>query len=435
MKKFLGLGLIAALAVAGLIGFVLPADAVVDTATIVTSPNVASSQNNSLASVSCVSTTSCVAVGNYDDGAVQHTLVESFDGTAWTVVASPNSSPTEDNYLSSVSCVSVTFCVAVGSSYDGNYNHTLVLAFDGTSWTKATSPDSSPTEDNFLSSVSCTSGTSCVAVGTVDNGSKMTLVQSFDGTAWTVVASPSTDPNQPNFMMSVSCTSATSCVAVGYFDDLKYQTLALSFDGTNWTIVASPSSDPNQNNFLESVSCTSATSCVAVGYYRPGNRNQTLVLSFDGTTWTQTTSPNTNVADHNYLYSVSCISATSCIAVGAYNEGADDHTLVLSFDGTAWTQITSPNSDPLLDNELDSVFCVASSSCTAVGARYDGALNQTLVMSLTGPQPPDPSTTTTSTTSTTSTTTTPTSTSSTVVPSSTTSSTSSAEPVIPAFAG
>ena len=50
---------------------------------------------DSLNGVSCVSASSCVAVGS-NWKAVAQTLVESWDGSNWTVVASPNQG-TSDN--------------------------------------------------------------------------------------------------------------------------------------------------------------------------------------------------------------------------------------------------------------------------------------------------------------------------------------------------
>ena len=56
-----------------------PAGAVVDSAIIVPSPN-AGTSDDALFSVSCVSVSSCVAVGHTDTGSVNETLVLSLTG-------------------------------------------------------------------------------------------------------------------------------------------------------------------------------------------------------------------------------------------------------------------------------------------------------------------------------------------------------------------
>jgi hypothetical protein len=69
-----------------------PAGAVVDSATIVPSPN--ASNRDQLLSVSCVSSLECVAVGLSNTGAALETLAMVWDGTVWSIVSSPNPGPT-----------------------------------------------------------------------------------------------------------------------------------------------------------------------------------------------------------------------------------------------------------------------------------------------------------------------------------------------------
>jgi hypothetical protein len=62
---------------------------------------------------------SCVGVGYYQaaNGLVE-TLVEQWNGEAWTVVPSPNPSGATVSTMSGVSCTAATTCTAVG--YDDN---------------------------------------------------------------------------------------------------------------------------------------------------------------------------------------------------------------------------------------------------------------------------------------------------------------------------
>jgi len=57
-------------------------------------------------------------------------LVEQWNGSVWSTVTSPNPGTT-NNSLYSVSCVSVSFCVATGSQYSGSGSQTLVLSLTG----------------------------------------------------------------------------------------------------------------------------------------------------------------------------------------------------------------------------------------------------------------------------------------------------------------
>jgi hypothetical protein len=115
--------------------------------------------------------TDCVAVGTYVSGSNTLTLVESWNGTTWSVVPSPN--PKGHFYvsgLSGVSCWSLTNCAAVGFARarkkpPHSYPQTLVETWNGNAWTIVPSPDPSETGDN-LSGVSCSgSPTYCYAAG------------------------------------------------------------------------------------------------------------------------------------------------------------------------------------------------------------------------------------------------------------------------------
>ena len=94
------------------------------------------------------------------------------------------------NRLGAVSCTS-DLIVAVGDSFNRYANQTLVETFNGATWSIAASPNTSMSSSNVLTGVSCTSATSCVAVGTANGGTAFqTLVEAFDGNTWTLRAEP-----------------------------------------------------------------------------------------------------------------------------------------------------------------------------------------------------------------------------------------------------
>jgi len=363
-------------AVIGLLAITTPAGASIDNLTIIPSPSPGADYNY-LKSVSCVSESWCVAVGETEDG----TMVLLWDGTVWAQMTSPNPANGTQVLLNEVSCVSESFCVAVGNYDLSGSQTTFVLSWDGTNWTQATSPSPGDVA-NHLTSVSCVSASWCIAVGEFDGTSILgfPLVLLWDGSAWTQSSVPGSGTIDPVEMNSVSCVSTSSCTAVGFYAEqfVGHHTTVLSWDGASWSIVPSPDFGDN-NNDLNSVSCVSASSCVAVGFYvedaaiwRP------LVLSWNGVVWTTVTSPSPGEGD-NVLDSVSCVSASSCVAVG--NSGFSAYTFVLSWDGSAWTTIPSPNVNP--DNPGDylaSVSCVNSSWCVSVG----GSAGLTLIVGMAG---------------------------------------------------
>jgi hypothetical protein len=149
------------------------------------------------------------------------TLVEMWDGTTWSVVPSPEPSTasTPFNRLSGVSCISTTSCTAAGDYRTNIESKTLLASWDGTTWSVDPSPDASSADS--LSSISCVSISSCTAVGSYNNGSvNQTLIEVLKGTSWSVVSSPNSSTSDTNVLDGVSCPTATSgtCTAVGFFE-------------------------------------------------------------------------------------------------------------------------------------------------------------------------------------------------------------------------
>jgi hypothetical protein len=319
-----------------------------------------------------------MAVGHFTSmksgGAV--TLSESWNGTAWSHVDSPN--PTgilpADTVLSGISCVSPADCTAVGEYQSIGRGKTLVESWNGTSWSHVPSPNRGG--QNILQSVSCVSATSCMAVGYYNKSSTVAsrnLIESWNGTTWSVVSSPNPaaigDTNQ---LSGVSCVSASDCTAVGYYGiNGGDNTLVESWNGTAWSVVPTPSLGSSTVSTLLGVSCVSASDCTAVGaQLGAGNANQTLAESWDGTAWSVMPTPDPS-ASADILYATSCLSASDCTAVGLEGAGASggvEGTLIESWNGTAWSVVPSPGSGTR-GSALYAVSCGSASSCTAAGWR------------------------------------------------------------------
>lgn len=183
-------------------------------------------------------------------------------------------------WIGSVSCLSATFCEAVGSGASGPE----AALWNGTSWTDQTVAGPVSTG---LNSVSCTSASSCEAVGEVaDNGQEGTLAESWDGSAWTVQTIPDPSTTQGAQLTGVSCASATSCTAVGWLTssdlstDGQHQTVVETWDGTAWTLDSSPNS--GNDSILQGVSCASSQLCTAAGMASDEGGVQTTLIETGG---------------------------------------------------------------------------------------------------------------------------------------------------------
>ena len=339
----------------------------------VNSPNSETTKDNYLSGVTCVSTSDCWAVGYYVSGFVQRTFIQHWNGISWTVVTSP-SSGTSHNILNGVTCTSASNCWAIGYYFNGSRNQTLIERWDGTSWTRVASPNTSLSQANVLNGVTCASASDCWAVGYyVGGGSSHTLVERWDGTSWAIIASPNTSTTQNNVLTGVTCVSAAAdCWAVGYYAASTgigsvNKSLIERWDGTSWAIVAAADANTKPNNGLFATTCASASDCWAVGSYYDGRNYITLIERWNGSSWDIITSPTASTLS-NSLFGVTCVSDSDCWAVGYYTPASHiARTLIERWDGNSWTIATSPNAFALGPNVLTGVTCLSGSDCWAVG--------------------------------------------------------------------
>jgi hypothetical protein len=354
-----------AISVAGLVGVATPALASGASWFIVTSPNIPM-HHTELSSVTCVSGSDCWAVGAVSTDSLSQTLTEHWDGSTWSVVTSPDSSPAQFNSLTSVACASGSDCWAVGLAYTSTYSsaisQTLVEHWDGTAWSIVASPSTTNTQSNYVGSVTCVSSSDCWMVGEVDIGYFQTLIEHWDGSAWSIVASPDTSPLARNGLDSVSCTSESNCWAVGS----AFGALVEHWDGTIWSIVAGGNAGVQAG--LSSVTCISSADCWAVGaVLQTNNDDQTLTEHWNGSAWSVVASGNTSRRKPNSLTSVACASSSDCSAVGNAFHGSVQQTLAEHWNGSVWSIVASADTGPTELNALVSVACAFNAGCWSVG--------------------------------------------------------------------
>lgn len=139
--------------------------------------------------MSCSSAASCKAVGNYSYGtgsgasSLSRTLIESWNGKTWSVASNPSPAVA---YLYGVSCSSATSCKAVGNyAMASGLRRTLVESWNGATWSDVLNPSPGVA---YLYGVSCSSPRSCKAVGNYAKSSGLSptdpLVEFWNGTAW-----------------------------------------------------------------------------------------------------------------------------------------------------------------------------------------------------------------------------------------------------------
>ncbi len=266
-------------------------------------------------------------------------------------------------------------------------NVVLAEMWNGSSWKVQQIPNPAQSAGGAqLNGVSCTSPTACVAVGEATNatGATSAAAERWDGRAWKLTAFPTPASAITDSLAAVSCRSAV-CIAVGSSRSSTV-TAPLSgvWNGSRWSLPAVKVPRGAASGTLNGVSCTSPTACSVVGdYVTSAFKTLTLALSWNGRAWTTLSTPDPAGTSTAQLAAVSCSSTHECVASGSYNsKSGSSLTLAEVLSQGAWKIVASANPKGFF-SYFTGISC-SISSCEAVGPWRDGSGNLAFVESWNG---------------------------------------------------
>lgn len=319
---------------------------------------------------------------------IERTLIERWNGTAWQIVPSPDTGD-DNNELYQVSVVSANDIWAVGYYVSTiGVAQTLAEHWNGTAWQIVPSADTTSLQDNQLSIVQAVAANDVWAAGFAsdETGRETTLIEHWNGTAWAIVASPNVG-QYDNSIDDMAAISANDLWAVGAYADYAgytnaWHTLALHWNGTAWSVVPTSAVGTGYNTFT-SVSGVSANDVWAVGNFNSnGGGNRILLEHWDGSAWNVVAPPSLGVADAN-LASVDVLSANDVWAVGSISTPLNYYTpqgFSIHWDGTQWQivrGVLSPPDHTTYGRYLLGVVAIAPQEVWAVGYK-EGPVTKTL---------------------------------------------------------
>lgn len=381
-------------------------------------------------SIACPSDGNCVAAGYNETESGGQVTVPVFAvetggvwGPAITITSTDlpgdaSSSATANAGLNSISCSSTTSCVAAGFYTNfGNGTEAMVVpitigggtgvAGPAAEITPPTEPASDSDHVAMLNSISC-SPDGCAAVGeyadSSGNTEPMLAVAGVDGT-WTASEVSTTQltpaPDGDIGLTSISCpVSGGACEAVGNYDS--------SGDNYPWAVqISGGGAETAQNitmpadnvplasmpvafltaNGVSQVSCPTAGACTAAGSYPSsgGTLNDYAVPITGGTPGTVVTvnTPPTEVL--SFVDGLYCSDNGDCVLAGlTLNEASGSETFT-SFYATETSGVWAPPSS--FSSRLDSIVitlgCSSGTNCAAYGE--DALGESTFFMSSSSP--------------------------------------------------
>lgn len=300
-----------------------------------TTPSLSQSE---LKDVSCLPGGECFAVG-FSGGepfsATTLTVAQRWNGTEWKTQSTPVLGGTGHS-LEGISCTSTTTCTAVGYKTVAGLIKPLAERWDGTSWKTQEVPGA-----GALQAVSCASATECVAIGAGGGSAR------WNGKEWSSLSGPIGE-----LIRDVSCTSASFCMAV------SHNATTYTWNGSLWKSQKTPA-----GSMFLGVSCTASNACTAVGRTMEGLIMSPLAARWNGSEWSVQETPSPGAISTS-LAGVSCPSSTICYATGRTGTS----TFAERWNGTSWAIQSTPNPAGSTSNILLGVSCSTVTICESVGS-------------------------------------------------------------------
>ncbi|HEV8065384.1 MAG TPA: hypothetical protein VGP46_11155, partial [Acidimicrobiales bacterium] len=332
-----------------------------------------------VSAVSCVSTSSCMAVGSDTRSTSGGTapLAELWDGRSWRVLAVPSAGG--PSALASLVCRQGLGCIAVGyelSASTGLYEIEEFL-WTGKNWHVSGMPSPpSVAGEAVLPGLACPTTHFCAAIGyyaSADSSQILSFSETWDGRRWTIhdAASEGTVATE---LDAVHCTSPRYCVAVGGFyrrlgGGVLPEAVSEVWNGRAWTVVDVPNAAGANVSYLFAVKCPAPTSCESVGEHDGSGGSVFVTAAYDwqGTSWRVQPSPAPEESVFSQVLSVSCIGSGRCVIVGTYLSGEGFFPFGGGWSGGGWSLGNAAWPGDYFGNGLESVSCVAKDWCLAVG--------------------------------------------------------------------
>jgi hypothetical protein len=296
---------------------------------------------NDLHSVSASSASDIWAVGQ--------TAIH-FDGSKWTAFSVPGIHGDNTSRLGGVVDFAPNNVWTVGIVNIGLGNGNQVIEhFDGTKWNVSPGPKFLPGDQPALESVAALSPSDMWAAGFIltNNGQSLfPLFEHYNGTSWTAFETQFNGAT----IFGVSADATNDVWAAGSV--AEFSTFVEHYNGKTWSVIPSPNAGLGFN-ILFGVVALAPNNVWAAGYYtqqvnstRP---TKTLIEHWDGTSWKIVPSPNIgphSVYQSNELWGITAVSANDVWAFGAVfdaNGSGQQSTLVLHWNGTSWSIVPSPD--------------------------------------------------------------------------------------------
>jgi Divergent InlB B-repeat domain len=329
-------------------------DAYADSPLVWSAPTKIDLSSEYLSGVSCIASTTCIAV---DHAGGIFKSAGSTSEAPWSLQSFPLVEP------AAVSCVTAQFCVI--ANRDGSVLYSEDAAAPTPSWVLEEHADHSGSP---LSAISCVSTTFCVAADEAGNILTSTNPTGGSGTWVSVPVDKAGRTSRAIAIYGVACPTETLCVASDGAGRILTSTHPTGGKAA-WQVRSAEA-----NVTIWGISCSSATLCVAVD----GGGNVLVSTDPIAEAWTV----NYRVDTHP-LEGVSCVAPATCVAIDEAGNVVMSSAAASGVSG--WTVANVDGGA----RQLTGVSCESSQRCVVVDSQGNvligaSAPSRTLSVSLSG---------------------------------------------------
>ena len=360
----------------------------------VASPNIGASRNN-LNGIAAVAPNDVWTVGTYINGSsVFQTLAEHWDGSAWSVITTPNVGA-GNNVLAATAALSAGDVWAVGFSRPDNSSAAQPLTehWNGNGWTVVPTPPRTSASSIALYGVSADASNDVWAVGIAFDSqySAQPFVLRWNGSVWAVAVAPVAQVRTGGLNLSglngVKVLSANDVLVVGDGADFTGTTqvspdtaFSNRWNGSFWSSISVPV-HPN-SDFLIDVQGTANDLWTVGGQGQAGSTtsDNVLIEHLTGTGWTD--SPGATPGLSANLFGLGYLAADNIYAVGVSatanpgTAGELDSTVIERWNGSNWSLVSSEN--PSANDGLVAIAAISANDVWTAGFMTLNGYPQTL---------------------------------------------------------
>ncbi len=241
-----------------------------------------------------------------------------------------------------------------------------VMHWNGSQWHTAFSSGSQ--QDTFNSIVEI-SPSNIWAAGvhypTSNHFLSQTLMMHWDGVSWSTVSSPNVAANGANMLAAFSVLSARDIWVIGNAfsqvgpTTVNYLPLVAHWNGQNWSLIPHPQATSHTQ--LASIKAFNDNDIWITG--ADIDNTQSFVQHWNGTRWQTSATPDLSDLGGGFLNGIDGSSDHDLWAVGGYNDGM----LIEHWDGIKWSLVSSPTIAQNATNTLKSLAVISSTDIWVVG--------------------------------------------------------------------